>query len=174
MSESTYGSYFTDFKETIWDDSSNNGGFGAWNYVGESADKYLMDGYLFYPDGSGAIFEFSDLYTATNKPNVFWSGKIYGQDYAYQEVGGQNKEIMRMPVYGVVENLEKTRVVDVEVVIPEYPDPITGITTPETTVVRQQAETYYESRGFLRSLKRAMLSQSFLQYRADRFTSTTM
>ena len=65
-----------------------------------------MDGYLFYPDGSGAVFEFSDLYTKTNKPNVFWSGKIYGQDYAYYTVSGKNQESIRLPVYGVVSTSE--------------------------------------------------------------------
>ena len=58
------------------------------------------DGYTFIPDGSGTLVRFSDI---GNKPLTL-TGKIYGQDYAYQEVGGQNKEIMRMPVYGIVES----------------------------------------------------------------------
>ena len=110
MSESTYGSYFGDFTNTVWDDLSDNGGFANKKYTGEAADKYLMDGYLFYPDGSGAIFEFSDLYTVTNKPNVFWSGKIYGQDYAYYTVTGKNQEAIRLPVYGVVSTSSVTPV----------------------------------------------------------------
>ena len=57
------------------------------------------DGYTFIPDGSGALVRFEDV---GNKPLTL-TGKIYGQDYAYQEVDGQNKEVMRMPVYGVVE-----------------------------------------------------------------------
>ncbi len=57
------------------------------------------EGYTFIPDGSGTLVRFQDVET---KPLTL-TGKIYGQDYAYQEVGGQNKEIMRFPVYGVVE-----------------------------------------------------------------------
>ena len=58
------------------------------------------EGYTFIPDGSGALIRFEDI---GDKPLTL-TGKIYGQDYAYQEVGGQNKEVMRMPVYGVVES----------------------------------------------------------------------
>ncbi|MBQ8552114.1 MAG: hypothetical protein IJ428_04795 [Clostridia bacterium] len=57
------------------------------------------EGYTFIPDGSGTLVRFEDI---GSKPLTL-TGKIYGQDYAYQEVGGQNKEIMRLPVYGIVE-----------------------------------------------------------------------
>ena len=90
MSTTTYGSYFEDTKQS------------AKLYEGNAADEVLYDGYLFYPDGSGAIFEFSDLYTNTNKPAVAWSGKVYGQDYAYYTVTGKNQEVIRLPIYGVV------------------------------------------------------------------------
>ncbi len=56
-------------------------------------------GYTFIPDGSGALVRFEDV---INK-SLTLTGKLYGQDYAYQEISGQNKEIMRMPVYGIVE-----------------------------------------------------------------------
>ena len=71
-------------------------------YTGNAGDEILFDGYLFYPDGSGTLFEFSDLYTETHKPNVSWTGKVYGQDYAYYTVSGQSQEPVRLPVYGVV------------------------------------------------------------------------
>ncbi len=58
------------------------------------------EGYTFIPDGSGALVRFEDV---KNK-QITITGKIYGQDYAYQEVSGQNREIMRMPVYGIVES----------------------------------------------------------------------
>ena len=101
MSESTYDSYYEDHEGTVWDDAN---AFPSKKdaYEGNRDGEYLMDGYVFYPDGSGAIFEFNDLYTKTNKPNVFWSGKIYGQDYAYYTVTGKNQEAIRLPVYGVV------------------------------------------------------------------------
>ena len=71
-------------------------------YGGNSADEILYDGYVFYPDGSGALFEYSDLYTETMKDSVTWSGKVYGQDYAYYTITGQSQEPIRLPVYGVV------------------------------------------------------------------------
>ncbi|MBO7292906.1 MAG: hypothetical protein J6V07_03120 [Clostridia bacterium] len=72
------------------------------DYAGNAGDEILFDGYLFYPDGSGTLFEFSDLYTETLKPNVSWTSKVYGQDYAYYTVEGQSQESVRLPVYGVV------------------------------------------------------------------------
>lgn len=67
------------------------------NYFGAGSNAY--EGYTFFPDGSGNLVRFQDV---TNKPLTL-SDKLYGQDYAYQEISGQHREIMRMPVYGVVE-----------------------------------------------------------------------
>lgn len=112
-------------------------------YIGAGSNK--SSGYTFVPDGSGALFRFEDLVgkSATT------TGKLYGQDYAYHNITGSLQEVMRLPVYGVVEDLERERTVDVEVVIPEYTDPITGVVTPEQTVTKQETEKYIESRGFL-------------------------
>ncbi len=90
MSTSTYGTYFKDNEDE------------QKAYGGVSDDAIVKDGYLFYPDGSGALFEFNDLYTATKKPNVAWTTKVYGTDFAYYTVTGHSQEAIRMPVYGVV------------------------------------------------------------------------
>ena len=58
-------------------------------------------GYTFFPDGSGAIFRFEDL--DKSKTHTI-TAPIYGQDYAYHTVTGTNQEIVRYPVFGVVEN----------------------------------------------------------------------
>ena len=58
-------------------------------------------GYTFFPDGSGAIFRFEDL---DNTRTHTVTGSVYGQDYAYHTVTGTHQEIIRYPVYGVVEN----------------------------------------------------------------------
>jgi len=58
------------------------------------------EGYTFFPDGSGTLVRFEDI---GQKP-LNLTGKIYGEDYAYQEVGGQHMEVKRLPVYGVVES----------------------------------------------------------------------
>ena len=55
-------------------------------------------GYIFIPDGSGALIDFKDVsgnFTSVNP--------LYGIDNVYHTVTGQNREIMRLPVFGVVE-----------------------------------------------------------------------
>lgn len=59
-------------------------------------------GYVFFPDGSGTLFEFDDLAVYGTPQSV--TGKIYGQDYAYHEVSGKMEQILRYPVFGIVEN----------------------------------------------------------------------
>lgn len=67
-------------------------------WFGAGSSSY--EGYTFMPDGSGALVRFEDVIGK----QLTLTGKIYGQDYAYQEVSGNNKEVMRMPVYGLVES----------------------------------------------------------------------
>ncbi len=57
-------------------------------------------GYIFIPDGSGAVIDFKDVITAGNFTSV---NPLYGIDNVYHTVTGQNREIMRLPVFGVVE-----------------------------------------------------------------------
>ncbi len=63
------------------------------------AGNTSYEGYTFIPDGSGSITRFEDV-----KSNmVEQTGKVYGEDYAYQEItAGQNQEIFRLPVFGTV------------------------------------------------------------------------
>ena len=75
-------------------------------------------GYTFFPDGSGAIFRFEDL---DAKKTHTINAQIYGQDYAYHTITGTNQEIVRYPVFGVVEN--KTV---------EHYNEETGVTTKDT------------------------------------------
>lgn len=112
-------------------------------YVGAGGNPDT--GYTFIPDGSGALFKFEDL----NGKNVTVTGKLYGQDYAYHKISGSLQETMQLPVYGVVDNLQRTRDVDVEVVIPDAIDPVTGELVPGKTVIKKEKENYTESRGFL-------------------------
>ncbi len=68
------------------------------NYFGAGSNDY--EGYTFFPDGSGNLVRFQDV---VNKPLTL-SDKLYGQDYAYQEITSQHRETMKMPVYGIVES----------------------------------------------------------------------
>lgn len=64
-------------------------------YMGAGSNDY--NGYLFIPDGSGTLVRFEDV----DKYDSI-SGSVYGEDYAYQEIGNANREVFRMPVFGVV------------------------------------------------------------------------
>ncbi len=86
-------------------------------YVGAgSADN---EGYLFVPDGSGAIIRFEDVI----KQQVTVSGKLYGQDYAFHKITGSTQQTMRLPVYGIVENDIRavSKEVNGETVIEQFP-----------------------------------------------------
>ena len=62
------------------------------------AGNSYNDGYTFYPDGSGALFYFSDL--AGKSPYTVKSN-IYSHDYAYHTLNGTYQKALRMPVYGI-------------------------------------------------------------------------
>lgn len=72
-------------------------------YMGSGA--LLNEGYTFYPDGSGAIFNFEDLNTKSTQI----TGQIYGADYAYQTITATHQETIRYPVFGLVETLELSK-----------------------------------------------------------------
>lgn len=69
--------------------------FGA----GDMRDK---GGYAFYPDGSGAIIGFEDIYGEQQKLNVQKQTSIYGDDYCYSNLTASRKLQVTMPVYGMV------------------------------------------------------------------------
>ncbi len=57
-------------------------------------------GYSFVPDGSGALLRFEEL----KESGYGISGKIYGLDHTYNNPTGAHQEVMRMPVFGAIEN----------------------------------------------------------------------
>ena len=68
-------------------------------YMGAGNSAY--DGYTFYPDGAGSLYEFDDI-TDTKTRTV--RGKVYGTDFAYHSITGTYQQAIRYPVFGVVEN----------------------------------------------------------------------
>ncbi len=74
----------------------------------------ISTGYTFIPDGSGSLVRFEEVY---NKP-YNKSGEMYGTDFAYHTISGNHSEVMRFPVYGLVENKSSVEafVVDGEIV----------------------------------------------------------
>ncbi len=68
-------------------------------YMGAGNSGYA--GYNFFPDGSGALFDYEDLNTSQTRSIL---GKVYGTDFAYHEITGKYQKTIRYPVFGVVEN----------------------------------------------------------------------
>ena len=101
-------------------------------YMGAGSNP--NSGYTFFPDGSGTLFDFQELNT---KQKVTISGKIYGDDYAYHTINGRNQQIIRYPVFGIVENYKYLgSVINGPIVPPtsgDESDATTETTAPETT-----------------------------------------
>ena len=78
-------------------------------YFGAASQDY--DGYTLFPDGSGTLIRFEDL-----DSSLTMSGKLYGEDYAYQDAAFTYSQTVRMPVYGLVSNYyseeTKTEIID--------------------------------------------------------------
>ena len=72
-------------------------------YMG-SAFK-VNEGYTFFPDGSGTLFDFSKLSTLiTTGETKTISGTIYGDDFGYYHISNLNphSQVIRYPVFGLV------------------------------------------------------------------------
>ncbi|MBR7132545.1 MAG: hypothetical protein IKD04_03350 [Clostridia bacterium] len=54
------------------------------------------DGYLFIPDGSGALISFAEIPGSTKN----YSAEVYGTDYAYENQNTMKFENITMPVFG--------------------------------------------------------------------------
>ena len=69
------------------------------------------DGYVFIPDGSGAVIEYEDFYFAGSDRTsiaVNLALDVYGTDYCYSNITGAHKEQVTMPVYGIVSGISAT------------------------------------------------------------------
>ncbi len=72
-------------------------------YMGAASNT--SEGYAFFPDGSGALFDFQELAKRTNVSSFY--GDVYGEDFAYFNVGSgrPHNQIVRYPVYGLTETV---------------------------------------------------------------------
>lgn len=64
------------------------------------AGSNMFTGYTLIPDGTGALVRYEDVKGQTY--NI--SGVMYGDDFAYHEIRGQNSQTMRWPVWGNMVN----------------------------------------------------------------------
>ena len=99
-------------------------------YFGAGSNEFT--GYTVIPDGSGSIIRFEDF----KGKSVNISGQMYGSDYAYHEITGQHSEVMRMPYYGIVVNVDKT----IEPVVEETTTTTGTTTTTAATTTAADAE----------------------------------
>ncbi len=61
--------------------------------------NFTQDGYAFFPDGSGALFDYERM----RQSAVTVSAQVYGEDYAYHELQNMKYEkVIRYPVYGMI------------------------------------------------------------------------
>lgn len=104
-------------------------------YMG--AGNFENEGYTFLPDGSGALFRFEDF----AGESVKITSKMYGQDYGYYTIGEQHREIMRLPVFGVAETVDKSYEVEI---VPAVKDDSGKVLEEAVTETRY----YAEDRGF--------------------------
>ncbi len=102
-------------------------------------------GYNVFPDGSGTLFRFEDL---DNGTNTTVNGKVYGADYAYHTITGKFQEVIRYPVFGIVENQELRKTIETDVIkTPEVLNADGTVKTPATYVT--ETVKYEEDRGFV-------------------------
>jgi len=114
--------------------------YDAANYTLEELDilPYLgaghssNTGYNFLPDGAGAITRFEDYVGKS----VNLRGDLYGTDYAYLSIEGMRSETMRLPVFGVVEDVATTE---------RIPHTVTEEIVKEDGTVEQVTSTTYET-----------------------------
>ena len=68
---------------------------------GKEAEKH--SGYTFFPDGSGALFDFERLSKLVG--DTWFHGSVYGQDFAFSSINSSSphNQIVRYPVFGLVE-----------------------------------------------------------------------
>ena len=76
-------------------------------YMGAGSSEFT--GYTMIPDGSGALVRFEDI-MKTGSARLL-TGSLYGHDYAYHTITGANQQVMRLPIFGLVEDTVHTETV---------------------------------------------------------------
>ena len=107
-------------------------------YMGAGNNAY--DGYTFYPDGAGSLFEFDNI-EDTKTRTV--RGKVYGTDFAYHSITGTYQQAIRFPVFGVVENTVYYDYIETSVDA-DSGEEIKKVTTLSGAIV-DQINRYYET-----------------------------
>lgn len=125
-------------------------GAGANHLLGDKKETFT--GYNFFPDGSGTLFRHEELNTG-NTTTI--NAKVYGYDYAYNNLTGTHAETIRYPVFGIVTNYHDIRKTTEQVLVTEeMKDPSTGeVIVPAEYEDVEKDYTYNEDRGFVAILE---------------------
>lgn len=146
-------------------------GTGA-NSSSSTSFAYTNSGYTFFPDGSGTLFDFEKITDLGASTTV--TGKVYGQDYAYHTISGTHQEIIRYPVFGIVENENVTAFNAVATKANEKTDESTTEKADSTASAQTDAgETtpaadVYKKRGFVAIVEEGDALMELSSYHAVR------
>ncbi len=125
---------------------------------------YTNSGYTFFPDGSGTLFDFEKITDLGASTTV--TGKVYGQDYAYHTISGTHQEILRYPVFGLVEteNITAFERVATTKKTSSTSEGAAATTTPEIDTSADQ----YKTRGFVAIVEEGDALMELSSYHAVR------
>ena len=103
------------------------------------AGKNPNAGYTFFPDGSGALFDFQQIAAGGDPLTI--TGKVYGTDYAYHtdNIKLTHQQIIRYPVFG----LSETEILE------EAVEDSTATGGAATAAEDAEVKTVEKKRGFL-------------------------
>jgi len=104
-------------------------------YMGAAANP--GEGYSFFPDGSGTLFDFEKIQQSGATTTV--TSKVYGQDFAYHTITGKHQEDIRYPVYGMVDTYDVLKETGAEYIAKDY----------ENAKPDERPETAERKRGFV-------------------------
>ena len=119
------------------------------------------DGYIFFPDGSGAIIDFKDFYKSGD--NISISAGVFGQDYCYSTPTGKFKEQVTMPVFGVVNEVNAGDRVKAYAGVDTYTSGFFAIFEEGAPLAQLEVSTQSASHNF------ASVYASYVPYPSDQF-----
>lgn len=140
------------------------------------------EGYTFFPDGSGTLFDFQEL---ANAQETTIRSKIYGTDFAYYSLTGKYQKPLRYAVFGVHEQQQYFQYsatiteTDEEGVITSYDEDVTigasvkdyktlvtDLYKDKTTALKSEITSYTRDVGYLGVLEEGEALTEIATYHA--------
>ena len=122
-------------------------------------------GYNFFPDGSGAIFDFEKITNLGSSLTI--SGKVYGQDYAYHTLSTTpHQEVIRYPVFGITGTQDMTVLENVTITEKKSGNTTTYSASTDCDVAAADRE--YKTTGFMAIIEEGDAMVELSSYHAVR------